>query len=242
MAEVWESNKKAMKAAFVLSIPVLIGYVFIGLAFGMMLASRGYNFFWAMLTCIVIYSGSSQFLVADLLAPGVKLINVAVLSFFISVRHVVYGLSMLKPFQQYHGLKKLYMIYSLSDETFSLHCAKDFPEDVDKGQCMFFISLFNQLYWVIGSGLGGICGDMLHINTEGIDFVMTALFLVIFIDQWREAKTHFPAITGVACSILCVVIFGPSNFILPAMILIVLLLTLARKRIEPVLAKGEERT
>ena len=224
-------GKHAAKAAFLMTIPILVGFLFIGIAYGLLLASKGYNALWAILNCVVIFSGSGQFLVAELLAPGVSLLNVVVLSFFISVRHIAYGLSMLVPFAEISRGKRWFMIYTLGDEAFSYHCSNQFPPDVDKKLCMFFTALFIQLYWIVGAGIGGLCGSVIHINTEGIDFVMTALFVVIFLDQWKGAKSHIPAVTGVLVSIICLLIFGKNSFILPAMAVIMAVLMLCRKKL-----------
>lgn len=224
-------RKKAAKAAVMMTIPMMVGFLLIGIAYGLMMASKGYGPLWSILNCVVIFSGAGQFLVADLLVPGVSLINVVVLSFFISVRHVAYGLSMLAPFREISRGKRWYMIFVLGDEAFSYYCSNQFPPDVDKKQCMFYIALLLQIYWIVGAGLGGLCGNAIQINTEGVDFVMTALFVTIFLDQWKASRSHTPAVAGVLISVVCLAVFGSDSFVLPAMVAIMVVLLACRKRL-----------
>lgn len=224
-------RKKAFQAAVMMTIPMMVGFLLIGMAYGLLMASKGYGPLWSIFNCVVIFSGSGQFLVADLLAPGVNLLNVVVLSFFISIRHVAYGLSMLEPFRKISRGKRWYMIFVLGDEAFSYYCSNQFPPEVDKKQCMFYIGLLLQVYWIIGAALGGVCGNAIQINTEGVDFVMTALFITIFLDQWQASQTHIPALVGIGASIICLLIFGSASFVLPSMVAIMVLLLFMRKRL-----------
>lgn len=222
---------KALKSAFPHTIPVLAGYMFMGAAFGILLRNKGYNFGWAILMSTFIYAGSMQFVTIGLLTSGFNIAMAAFMTFMVNARHLFYGLSMLDKFKDM-GKKKLYMIFSLTDETFSLLCSVIPPDNIDKNWFYFFISLLDQLYWVIGSAIGGILGSLLSFDTKGIDFVMTALFVVILIEQWKSNKNHIPALVGVCTSLLCLIIFGSGKFILPSMISISFALTLFRKPIE----------
>lgn len=222
---------KALKSAFPNTIPILMGYLFIGMVFGILLRSKGYNFWWAILMSSCIYAGSMQFVAINLLTSGFNIVAVVVMTFMINARHLFYGLSMLDKFK-YMGKKKLYMIFSLTDETFSLLTSAEPPQDVNKNWFYFFIALLDHFYWIIGSLIGAIIGSVWSFNTKGIDFVMTALFVVIFVEQWKSNKNNIPAFIGICASLLCLIIFGSSNFIIPSMILILITLTAFRKPIE----------
>lgn len=222
---------KTLRLAFIHTIPVLMGYIFLGAAFGILLGSKGYHFWWALLMSLLIYAGSMQFVAIELLSSGVNFWVAILMTLMINARHLFYGLSMLDKYEGM-GKTKLYMIFSLTDETFSLLCSAKVPAGVDKNRFYFFVSLLDHIYWVTGSVIGGLVGSVLPFNTKGIDFVMTALFVVIFIDQWKSSGDHIPAASGVCCSLLCLIIFGADNFILPSMIAILLLLTVLRKPIE----------
>ena len=180
---------------------------------------------------LLIYAGSMQFVTIELLSFGVSFWVAVLMTLMINARHLFYGLSMLDKYKGM-GKRKPYMIFSLTDETFSLLCSADVPEGIDKNEFYFFVSLLDHLYWVTGSVIGGMVGSVLPFNTKGIDFAMTALFVVIFIDQWKSSKDHIPAVAGVCCSLLCLFLFGADNFILPSMIAILLLLTVLRNPIE----------
>ncbi|NLX64033.1 MAG: branched-chain amino acid ABC transporter permease [Clostridiaceae bacterium] len=222
---------KALKAAFPYTIPVMTGYLFLGAAFGILLNSKGYHFGWAVLMSLFIYAGSMQFVAVNLLTSAFNPVYAFFITLIVNARHLFYGISMLKPFKG-TGKFKPYLIVGLTDETYSILCSTEPPEGIDKTWFMFLVTLLNQIYWVTGSALGGLIGSLLTFNTTGIDFVMTALFTVIFINQWKAEKKHIPAITGVVVSVLCLLIFGPDNFIIPSMALIVLVLTMFRKNIE----------
>ncbi|NLB78283.1 MAG: branched-chain amino acid ABC transporter permease [Clostridiaceae bacterium] len=222
---------KALKAAFPHTIPVMTGYLFLGIAFGILLNSKGYHFGWAILMSVFVYAGSMQFVAVNLLTLAFNPFNAFLITLMVNARHLFYGISMLKGFDG-QGKLKPYLIAGLTDETYSILCSSEPPEEVDKGLFMFFITLLNQMYWVIASAIGGLIGSLFTFNTKGIDFVMTALFVVIFLNQWKSEKKHIPAITGVIVSVFCILIFGPENFIIPAMAIIVLVLTLFKKNIE----------
>jgi len=222
---------KALKSAFPHTIPIFMGYIFMGMVFGILLRSKGYNFWWAILMSSCIYAGSMQFVAINLLTSSFNVIAVVVMTFMINARHLFYGLSMLDKFKNM-GRKKPYMIFSLTDETFSLIASAEPPQDVNKNWFYFFIALLDHFYWIIGSVIGAIIGSVWSFNTKGIDFVMTALFVVIFVEQWKSNKNNMPAFIGICASLLCVIIFGSSNFIIPSMILILATLTAFRKPIE----------
>lgn len=223
--------KNAFRKAFPYTIPVLTGYLFIGIAFGVMYAEKGYSFLWAMLMSLLVYAGSGQYLAVNFFVPGFSFLQVIFLTFMVNVRHIFYGISLLEKFNKM-GKKRWYMIFGLTDETYSLLCTTNVPGDVEEDKFLFAISIMNQSYWVLGSALGAIAGTVLPINSEGIDFAMTALFVVIFIEQWMDRKNRIPEIIGVAVAIIALTIFGASSFVLPAMLAIVALLFVGRKKLD----------
>lgn len=222
---------KAFRAAFPFTVPVLTGYLFIGTAFGVMFQEKGYNFLWAILMSILVYAGSGQYLAVNFFAPGVNLLQVIFLEFMVNIRHIFYGLSLLERFSKM-GKKKLYMMFSLTDETYSLFFVTKIPKDVDEHKFMFAIALLDQLYWITGSAIGAIAGSVIPFDATGIDFAMTALFVVIFVEQWMTSITHLPALIGIVTGVVCLLVFGSENFILPTMICILIILLSGRKTIE----------
>ena len=223
--------KQAFRKAFPYTIPVLTGYLFIGIAFGVMFAEKGYSFLWAMLMSLMVYAGSGQYLAVNFFVPGVSFLNVIAMTLMVNIRHIFYGISLLERFHQM-GKKRWYMIFGLTDETYSLLCTTKVPKGVEEEKFLFAISLMNQSYWIIGSAIGGIAGALIPFNSEGIEFAMTALFVVIFVEQWMEAKNRIPELLGVAAAFVCLQIFGVDGFVLPSMILITLVLLLERKKLE----------
>ncbi len=221
----------AFRTAFPYTIPVLTGYLFIGLAFGVMFQEKGYNVFWAVFMSIVVYAGSGQYLAVNFFAPGVGFLNVIFMTFMVNVRHIFYGLSLLEKFAK-TGKKRPYMIFSLTDETYSLLCTTKIPEGVREDQFLFAIALLDHLYWIAGSAIGAIAGAVIPFNAEGIDFAMTALFIVIFVEQWLAGGKRIPAVIGVVSTIALRLVFGIDNFVLPSMICIMLCLVSGRKYIE----------
>lgn len=210
-----------MKEAFVASIPVMMGYIVLGMAFGMLLEDKGYSFLYALAMSVFIYAGSMQFVAINLLVSGATLINTVMMTLLINARHLVYGLSMIKKFEDMGKLKP-YMIFSLTDETYSLLVSAKIPEGCNHKYYFFFISLLNQCYWVLGSLLGSLVGSLLTINTTGLDFAMTALFVVIVVEQYLTSKKHLYTYIGFGISIMCLLIFGSDAFIIPSIIGIVL--------------------
>ena len=222
MRKPWQ---RALKAAFPLSLPVMAGYIVLGFGFGLLLRARGFGLFWALLMSCLIYAGSMQYIAIDLMSTGASLIASALMTLLINARHLFYGLSMLTRYQD-TGRKKPYLIFALTDETYSIAAHHQPPEGVDKGWFYLALSTLNQLYWVLGSVLGSLFGGLEVLPTKGIEFSMTALFTVILVDQWMTARDRRPAIIGVVSSVLSLVLFGRDNFILPAMGLITVALML----------------
>lgn len=223
--------KQAFKKAFPYTIPVLTGYLFIGTAFGVMYAEKGYSFLWAMLMSIVVYAGSGQYLAVNFFVPGVSFLQVIFLTFMVNVRHVFYGISLVERFNRF-GKTRWYMIFALTDETYSLLCTTKVPKDVDEEKFLLAISIMDHFYWILGSVIGAIAGSVLPISSEGIDFAMTALFVVIFIEQWMTKKNRTPAMIGVVIALISLQIFGAGNFVLPAMLVIIFALLVARKKLD----------
>ena len=223
--------KKAFQKAFPYTIPVLTGYLFIGIAFGVMYAEKGYSFLWAILMSVMVYAGSGQYLAVNFFVPGFSFVQVIFLTFMVNVRHVFYGVSLLEKFNKI-GKKRWYMIFALTDETYSLLCTTKVPKDVDESKFLFAISVLDHFYWILGSAIGAIAKTVLPISSEGIDFAMTALFVVIFIEQWMEKKNRVPATIGVVMATLGLLVFGADSFVLPAMLAIVALLFVGRKQLD----------
>lgn len=226
-----EILKRAAYTALPHSLPILAGYGFLGLTYGICMSVNGLNPWWTLLMCIFVFGGSVQIVAVSLLTAAFDPLNAFIITFVLCARHIFYGISMLGKYKNL-GLKKLYMIFGLVDETFSINYSAEPPEDVDRGWFMFFVTLFDQIYWVVGSTVGAVFGTLINFITEGIEFVMTSMFVVIFVNQWQKDKNHLSAIYGIAISLICLVIFGADNFIIPSMIGIFLALTFSRKYLE----------
>ena len=224
-------KRKAFKAAFPHTIPILTGFCFLGLSYGIYMNANGFSFIYPMLMSMLIFGGSLEFVAVEMLLSPFAPIQVFFMALMIQARHLFYGLSMLSNFKGM-GWKKFYLIFGMCDETFSINCSVDIPEDVDKGWFMFFVTLLNQIYWCVSATLGGIIGSYLPIDTSGISFVMTAMFVVIFLEQWLKEKNHFSSCLGVLASVICLMIFGADYFMLPTMAAIILVLTLSKKKLE----------
>jgi 4-azaleucine resistance transporter AzlC len=223
--------KKAIRAAFPATIPVLLGYLSIGIAFGLLFENAGYNFIWAFFMSLVVYAGAMQFIAVSFFYGGIGLIQIAIMTLLVNIRHIFYGLSLLDRFSVM-GKKKWYMAFALTDETYSLLCSIKAPPDVDEKKFFFSVAFLNQSYWVLGSVIGSLAGSLITFDTTGMDFAMTALFIVIFLDQWKAYSTHIPALLGLGCTVLALLIAGPDSLVIPAMVLIVAALMLTRKQIE----------
>ena len=224
-------DRKALSAAFPETIPVLMGYLAIGMAFGFMLQAVGYNFIWAFFMSLSIYAGSGQYLGVSLLSTGAALGTVALMTLIINFRHLVYGLSMLEKFRGM-GIRKLYMIFSLTDETYALLSSAQAPVGVNPRNFYFAIALLDQSYWILGSVIGAVAGAVIPIDTTGIDFAMTALFVVIAVEQWETYRSHLPAVLGAVATLVSLLVVGAENMLLPALAIIVVALLLLRERLD----------
>jgi len=227
-------NRQTVKNAFFKSIPVFAGYVVLGIGFGILLRNAGYGVLWAFAMSTFIYAGSMQYVGVSLLSGGAAVLTAALTTFMVNARHLFYSISMVDTYKD-AGPYKPYLIFALTDETYSLLCDKKAPPGDDPDRYRFYVSFFNQCYWVLGSVIGSLLGAVIPFSTEGIEFSMTALFIASFTEQWLSTKDHVPALTGLFSTLLCLVLFGASRFLIPAMLLITLVLTLLRKREEALL-------
>lgn len=221
---------KAFKAALPNTIPILAGYIFLGIAYGVYMVTSGFSPIYPIIMSIIVFSGTIQFVAVGVMLSSFDPIGALIIALMVGARHLFYGISMLDRFKD-AGWKKFFLIFLMSDETFSVECTIEPSKDVDKNWFMFFISVLDWSYWVIGTILGAICGMLITFNTEGIDFVMTALIVVLFLDQMMKSGSKITGLIGVGVSVICLAIFGADNFIIPSMIGIILLLSLFRKRI-----------
>ena len=222
---------KFLKAAFPHTVPILAGFLFLGMTYGIYMNVSGFNFVYPMLMSMTIFAGSVEFVTVNLLLGSFDPVQAFVMALMLNARHIFYGISMLDKFKG-TGLKKIYLIFGMCDETFSVNYTADILKDVDRGWFMFFVTLLNQIYWVSGATLGGIFGSFITFDTKGLEFVMTAMFVVNFLEQWLKDKNHFPALIGLGLSVLSLAVFGSSNFMLPAMFAILAALTILRKPFE----------
>ena len=223
-------KRKAFKAAFPYTIPIFAGFWFLGLAYGIYMNVSGFPFVYPMLMSLLIFGGSLEFVAVEMLLSPFAPLQVFIMTLLIQARHLFYGISMLDKFKGM-GWKKFYLIFGMCDETFSINYTAKIPPDVDRGWFMFFVTLLNYFYWFSGATIGGLIGSMLKFDTTGISFVMTAMFVVIFLEQWLKEKEHTSAIIGLFAAAACLVCFGADSFMIPSMVLIILLLTFFRKRL-----------
>ena len=223
--------RREMTYALRRTLPVACGYLFLGTAFGILLSQAGYGPAWAFASSLLVYAGSIQFVMVALLAAGAPLYTVAVTTLLVNARHIFYGLGFIERFRSM-GRRFAYMAFSLTDETYSVLCSMEAPEGLRWEDCAFWVALFDHAYWVIGSALGAVAGQAIPVDMTGIDFSMTALFVVIFVDQWKQFPSHIPALTGLACAVAARLLFGPDNFLLIALVAAVALLALLRARLE----------
>ena len=225
------AKKRAFKAAIPYTLPICAGFAFFGISYGVFMYTKGFSFLYPMIMSMTIFAGSMEFLTVNLLTTAFDPLAAFLLALMVNARHLFYGISMLDQYKG-TGKKKAYLIFGMCDESFSINCTANPPKEIDKGWFMFFVTLLNHIYWVVGATIGGLIGPFIHFNTQGLDFVMTALFIVIFLEQWFSKKGHLPSLIGVGLSIICLLIFGKDNFIIPAMVLIFLVLTLLRRPLE----------
>lgn len=221
----------AVKKAFPHTVPVLTGYLFLGMSYGIYMNLSGFSFVYPMLMAITIFGGSLEFVAVSMLTSTFAPLQTFLMALMIQARHLFYGLAMLEKYKGL-GLKKLYLIFALTDETFSINCSVSVPEGIDRGKFYLAVSLLDQSYWVTGATLGGILGSLMDFNTEGIEFIMTAMFAVIFLEQWLKEKKHYTALIGVFASVFCLLVFGADSFIIPTMACILCMLAFFRKPIE----------
>ena len=221
-------NKKALKIAFRDTIPVLTGYLFLGAGFGILLSEKGYGIGWAFFMALFMFAGSGQYLAVDLLSTCASLITTALATFLVNARHIFYGISLLDTYKD-AGKKKTYMIFGLTDETYSLVTQNDPPAGISRHSYCFLVTALDHIYWICGCVLGNVAGSLLPVSFEGVEFVLTALFVTMFVEQWLTHKDHLPAIIGVGSTALCLLIFAKDIFLIPSMALIALLLTISKK-------------
>lgn len=222
--------KKAFKAAFPNTIPVLTGFLVLGIAYGVLMQTKGYGVLWSVLMSAIAFCGSMQFVAITLLTTVFNPVQAFLLSIMVNARHLFYGISML---HKYKGLGKIrfFLIYVLCDETFSISSSVEIPEGINRKYFYFTISLLDYLYWITGTFLGGILGNFIRFNTTGLDFVLTALFVVLFLEQWKSIENRLPGLIGIISTIAGLMIFGKGNLVIPSMIIIFLTLMLGRKKL-----------
>ncbi|MBQ3786910.1 MAG: AzlC family ABC transporter permease [Lachnospiraceae bacterium] len=225
------STQKLLKTVFLKSLPVMGGYICLGIGFGVLLQKAGYGPLWAFVMSLTIYGGTMQYVGAALIASGADFLTAIITTLAVSARQLFYAVSML-PIYKGAGWKKPYLIFSLTDETYALTVDGSYPEGADEHLYRFLLSVFNQSYWIIGGIIGTIIGARLPFNTDGVDYSMTALFITVFVSQWAGARTHLPALCGLLCTLICLIIFGQDAFLIPSMVSITICLTLLRKQIE----------
>ena len=222
---------QAFLAAFPHTLPIMAGFLFLGLTYGIYMHVSGFSFINPCLMSLTIFAGSIEFVTCNMLLGAFDPLQAFVMTLMINARHLFYGISMLDKFKG-TGLKKIYLIFGMCDETFSVNYTAKIPADVDEGWFMFFVTLLNHFYWFAGATLGGIFGSMIRFNTKGLDFVMTAMFVVIFLEQWLKDKNHLASYAGLGLSLLCLLAFGADHFIIPSMFAILIVLTCLRNPIE----------
>ncbi len=222
---------KALKCAFPHTIPIMTGFLFLGMSYGIYMHVSGFSFWYPMLMAMTIFAGSVEFVCVNFLLGAFNPLQAFIVTLILNARHIFYGISMLDQFKGM-GWKKIYLIFGMCDETFSVNYTADIPKDVDSGWFMFFVTLLNQIYWVLGATLGGLFGSLIMFNTEGLDFVMTAMFVVIFLEQYLKDKNHLSSYIGLSVSLLMLIFFGADNFMIPAISGILVCLSVARKSME----------
>lgn len=226
-----EAALRAFKAAFPNTIPIFTGFWFLGLTYGIYMNVSGFSFLYPMLMSITIFAGSMEFIAVNLLLGAFHPLQAFAMTLMINARHLFYGIAMLEKYRGY-GWKSFYLIFGMCDESFSINFTAEIPDGIDRGWFMFFVTLLDHFYWFFGATLGGILGSLISFDTKGLDFVMTAMFVVIFTEQWLKEKNHASSILGLCLSACCLIFFGPDRFIIPAMCIILFVLSLIRPRLE----------
>jgi len=223
--------RRAFRYAFPHTIPIFAGFWFLGITYGVYMHVSGFSFVYPMLMSMTIFTGSMEFVTANMLLGGFHPLQAFVMAILIGARHLFYGISMLDKFRGM-GWKKFFLIYGMCDETFSINYSAEIPQDVDRGWFMLFVTVLNYLYWVTGATMGGLFGSLIHFNTQGLDFAMTAMFVVIFMEQWIKDKKHTSQFVGLGASVLCLIVFGADSFMVPTMLVILFFLTILRRKRE----------
>ena len=222
---------KALKAAFPYSIPILTGFLFLGISYGIYMRALGFSAAYPIFMSMLIFAGSMEFVTASMLLSGFNPVGAVLLTLMVNARHIFYGITMVSKYKNV-GKKKWYLIFGMCDESFSINCSVDVPEGVDKGWFYFWVTLLNQSYWVLGATCGALLGSLVTVDAKGLEFVMTALFVVIFLDNWLKEKKHFSSLLGLGVSIVCLLLFGAEKFLVPTMCVIFLVLSLAKPLLE----------
>lgn len=211
-------TKDVMKSAFIKSLPVMCSYLFIGLAYGMAMQESGFAWYWAAIVSATVYTGAFQFVLTTFMASGASLVTVALTALLMNSRQTFYALTFLNDFKAM-GKRRFYMIHTLTDETYAVNCSLTELPDTERRDTMFTVAVLSRIYWIVSSALGAIIGQLLPFQLEGIDFCMTAMFVVIMIDQWEKADNHAPALAGLGIGTACLLLFGASRFMLPALLI-----------------------
>ncbi len=232
-------TKREVGAALRTSLPIMVTFVVLGIGYGILMQKHGYGPLWSLLSGIIIFSGTAQFVSVSLMETG-SVIMAAVTALMVSARHIFFSISMIGRYRR-EGRRKWYLFYALCDETYAMLSRDDGPPDINTSGYRLLVTLFDQSAWVLGSFLGGWLGTLLNFDSTGIDFAMTALFTTVFIQQWIDSKCHIPAILGLAATLVCRILFGRDLFLIPAMIIIITVLTVMRSRIEPAYGGTDER-
>ena len=229
MNQLKSEKRIALAAAFPHTIPVLTGFISLGMAYGVLMQKNGYGVIWSVLMSAIAFCGSMQYVAITLLTTTFHPLQAFLLSLMVNARHLFYGLSMLS---KYRGLGRVknFLMYTLCDETFSIACSVEPPNGVSRKYFYFFLSLLNYLYWIAGTFLGGLIGNLITFDTEGLDFALTALFVVLFLEHWKKKENRIYGILGIVCAVIALIVVGADRFVIPAMVLILFVLTIGRKK------------
>ncbi|PJM73654.1 branched-chain amino acid ABC transporter permease [Bifidobacterium primatium] len=229
---------KAFRTALPLTLPIAAGFLFLGCSYGLLMHAKGFAFLYPVCMAYFIFAGSMEFVTVNLLLSAFNPLAAFMLALMVNARHLFYGLSMLGKYKNM-GWKKPYLIFAMCDESFAINSSAHIPDDVDRGWFMLFVNLLNRWYWIGGTALGWLVGGLLPFSTKGIEFVLTALFLVIFLDQWMGERRHLPAMVGVLASLACLIVLGPDRFMVPSLVLMLVLFIVLRPYLDDPRPKGD---